>query len=505
MLTYSGVFMLSMCELRRVVSILHAYLPGSALKRIVLENVYTLILAFVDSNKNKTGILLSCDPEFARICKVKEPPATGSSTASFYEYIRAHLQGAVVSGIDIANENRQVRLDLNSQSDFWHLYLSILGSRSNIYLVDARERLIHCMRSLEETRRDLKLGEPWSDPPGSVPLIGSDRWIEIPDEVYLEAVCGAYDRLELEREAQFLARRISQALNKEKAVLNRKLTHLHEDLDRARLAETYRQKGELLKSVLHAIKPGDTCVTATDYRTGKKISIEIDPTISPERNLKEYFARYRKNSKGEKMIRHQLQRLQMSRDEIEKIEIRIESALHDVPPDVNALEEISAQQFVRRLISRYVPKQKGKTVPAKSKAKNEVPSRLRPKRYRTEDDLEIWVGKNDEGNDYLTTRLARGNDLFFHLEGYPGSHVILRTEGRTDPPAGSVLDACELAVHFSKMKNAGSADVHITPIKNVKKPKGAKPGLVYVRQGKTVHLRRDPARLQNILASRCDD
>jgi len=497
--------MLSMCELRRVVSILDEFLPGCVLKRIVPGNLYALIFVFVDSAKNKTGVLLSCDPEFARICTVREPSATDSSTASFYEYIRAHLQGAVVSGIDIADENRQVRLDLDSRSDSWHLYLSILGSRSNIYLVDDRERLIHCMRSLEETRRDLKMGEPWIDPPGSVPLEGSDRWIEIPDDVYLEAVCGAYGRLELEREAKLLARRISQALSKEKAVLNRKLANLHEDLDKARLAETYRQKGELLKSVLHTIKPGDDKVTATDYRTGRKVSIAIDPTISPGKNLKEYFARYRKDSRGEKMIRQQLQRLQISRGKIENIESRLESALHNIPPDVKALQEISAQQHVRRLISRYVPKQKRETVPAKSKAKNEVPSRLRPKRYRTEDDLEIWVGKNDEGNDYLTTRLARGNDLFFHLEGYPGSHVVLRTEGRPDPPSGSVLDACELAVHFSKMKNAGSADVHITPIKNVRKPKGAKPGLVYVRQGKTVHLRRDPGRLQNILASRCDD
>ena len=91
--------MLSMCELRRVVAILDESLPGSVLKRIVPGNIYTLVLAFVDSAKNKTGVLLSCDPEFARICTVRGPSATDSSTASFYEYIRAHLQGAVVSGI----------------------------------------------------------------------------------------------------------------------------------------------------------------------------------------------------------------------------------------------------------------------------------------------------------------------------------------------------------------------------------------------------------------------
>ena len=128
-----------------------------------------------------------------------------------------------------------------------------------------------------------------------------------------------------------------------------------------------------------------------------------------------------------------------------------------------------------------------------------------PRRYRTASGLEIWVGRSDEANDYLTTRLARGKDLFFHLAGAPGSHVILRTEGRDDPPGEAVLDACELAVYFSKQKNAGSAEIHVVPIKNVKKPKGAKPGLVYVTGGRSLHLRRESTRLVRVLAARIDD
>ena len=135
----------------------------------------------------------------------------------------------------------------------------------------------------------------------------------------------------------------------------------------------------------------------------------------------------------------------------------------------------------------------------------DLPRRLHPRRYRSRDDLEIWVGRSDEGNDYLTTRLARGNDLFFHLDGAPGSHVILRTEGRSDPPSESILDACELAVHFSKHKNAGSAEVHVVPIKQVKKPKGAKRGLVWVTGGRSIHLRREEKRLARLMDARIDD
>jgi predicted ribosome quality control (RQC) complex YloA/Tae2 family protein len=218
--------------------------------------------------------------------------------------------------------------------------------------------------------------------------------------------------------------------------------------------------------------------------------------------MKSYFARYQKEMRGEKIIRQQLEEVQKAQSAMEEIEQRLQEVLHCEPLDLGALENLASVKTVRRLLQRNQPNSKPSKSIARPKRKKEIPSRLLPKRYQTRDGLEIWVGRSDEGNDYLTTRLARGNDLFFHLEGNPGSHVILRTEGRSDPPAASLLDACELAVHFSKLKNTTRADVHMAPIKNVKKPKGAKPGLVFVRKGRTIHLKRDPKRLQNILASR---
>jgi len=204
------------------------------------------------------------------------------------------------------------------------------------------------------------------------------------------------------------------------------------------------------------------------------------------------------------VIEQQLEDLKGAQSELDAIEQRLREARQSAPTCLSAIQGLASQPGVRRLLGRHLPKGKPAAAPVQSSETRATPARLLPKRYKTQDGLEIWVGRSDEGNDHLTTRLARGNDLFFHLEGYPGSHVVLRTEGRSDPPPKSLLDACELAVHFSKLKNSGGADVHVAPIKNVKKPRGAKPGLVYVRSGKTIHLRRDPKRLQNILASRLD-
>ena len=491
--------MLSLRELWRAARIIQNRFAGAALKRVAQPDGLKLVLVF-ETPAGKSQVLISSKPEYARIC-LAAPPEPTDSPGSFFEYTRAHLPGASLSGIDISKENRQIRLRLQRGSESFSLILSILGARSNLYLLDAEGKILHSLRSLDETRRELKIGEPWTDPHGAALTEGIDRWEDLSDQEYLDAIGEFYDREERRNKAELLARRIEQALKKEKAFLERKAINLQEDLGKARQAEKHRHAGELLKNVLHTIRPGTDMVRAKDYQTGEVIEIPLDPKLSPAANLESYFALYQKELRGVKMIEQQLEELGSTRAEIDLMMRQLEKC-HGESFDIRTLEEMASQPKIRRLTQR--PKRKPRLSPARPAQKKEIPTRLLPKRYMTRDGLEIWVGRNDEGNDYLTTRLARGNDLFFHLEGYPGSHVVLRTEGRPDPPPKSVLDACELAVHFSKMKNAGSAEVHMAHIKDVKKPKGAKPGLVYVRSGKAVHLRRDSKRLQNILASRLD-
>ncbi len=496
--------MLRLCEFRRAAHQLQEKLVGGVLRRASQPEDQQVILTFEVSG-GKVHLLISTSPDYARFCLTALPEKT-PPPGSFCEYLRAHLHGTRFSGMDIRDGDRQVGIRLDRGEDRFTLVFSILGARTNLYLLDQQWKLVHSMRSLEDTRRELKIGDSWVDPHSIAPNEGTDRWEDVPDAEYLDAVCDAYDHLERKDRGQALLRRIEQALKKERSFLDRKAVHLQEDLGEAKKAEQSRHIGELLKGVLHTIQPGDEIVKARDYQTGEVVEIPVDPRLSPAANLESYFARYQKESRGVIMIEQQLSELQVSQGELNLIAEQARQAGNGEMPDVVTLERIAELPRVRRLLQRTSSRRKPGGEPARPVSqKKDIPSRLLPKKYRTQDGLEIWVGRSDEGNDYLTTRLARGNDLFFHLEGYPGSHVILRTEGRPDPPPKSLLDACELAVHFSKMKNAGNADVHMAHIKDVKKPKGAKPGLVYVRSGRTIHLRRDAKRLQNILASRLDE
>ena len=483
-------------------------ITGARLKRVDQAEPCALVFTF-DTDTGKIPLLFTCRPGYARLCL--EPDAEpAASQGSFCQYLRAHWTGCRVTGFDAVENDRQAVLRLKSGTDKCEIVFSLMGARSNIYLLDSGDRLVHALRPLDETRNELTIGEPWTPPRGVVVPEGFDRWEAVPDSDFLNEAALTCMTLERRGDAEDLARRIGQALKKENAFLDKKRVNLLEDLVLARQAQADLRRGELLKSVLHTVKPGSDRIEAMDYETGETVEIPLDARLSPAANLEKYFSRYHKEQRGERRISELLIELDSTRLKLDEIEKRASAAMLADIPDISALLEIAELPPVRRNLKRPQADQKKLPQtgipprPAGKSGKDEIPSKLRPKRYRTEEGLEIWVGRSDEGNDYLTTRLARGNDLFFHLEGYPGSHVVLRTEGRTDPSSKSVLDACELAVHFSKMKNAGSADVHVAPIKDVKKPKGAKAGLVYVRGGKSIRLKRIPKRLEDILTRRLD-
>ena len=96
------------------------------------------------------------------------------------------------------------------------------------------------------------------------------------------------------------------------------------------------------------------------------------------------------------------------------------------------------------------------------------------------------MGKSAAGNDHITTKLARPDDLWLHAEGMAGSHVLIRNPGRTEVPSGVLMKAASLAAYHSKGRSAGKVPVAYTRAKFVKKPKGAKPGLVTLSERKTV-------------------
>jgi predicted ribosome quality control (RQC) complex YloA/Tae2 family protein len=502
--------MLSLAELRRAVRLADA-LAGARVERVVQPDPLRVVLSLHGREAGEAHLLLSADPPTGRLSRLAERRAAPPKPPAFAQLLRARLGAARFAGARILGGDRQAALRFEGAEGVHELLLSLLGPRSNVYLLDAEERVIGALRPLAETRRDLALGQAWRSPASAPPPAGEDRFAAEPDEGFFAALEAAARAREERDEGESLRRRVERALRRGAQSLEKKIGLLRGDLAAGEETAALRRQGELLKGALARVRPGDRSVRARDFETGEEVEVALDPALAARANLEALFARARKAERRAARALREQGDAAARREELAALE-RDFAAL---AADASALERFAARPEVARLLARFAPERAAQAAggaPAPGGAaprrrvfrlgREEVPARLAPRVYRASGGLEIWVGRSDEGNDLLSTRLARGNDLFFHLDASPGSHVVLRTEGRADPPSESVLEACELAVHFSRHRKVTEAHVLVASIKNVRKPKGAKPGLVFVSGGRSVRLRRDPERLERVLASR---
>jgi predicted ribosome quality control (RQC) complex YloA/Tae2 family protein len=500
---------LSLAELRRAAALLDRTRRGARVDKIVQSDDASLALLLSGSDalppQDRLVLHLCAKAGVARIAALRALPPALATPPQLAQWLRAHLDGARLRSVQLEGADRQVRLRFDTRAEKLSLLFSILGPRSNVYALDAEDRLVASARPLRETRRDLVLGEPWRPPEGGPPSESVDRFAAAPDDALLAEIERHYAEREERADEASLARRIAQALRKQRAAIERKSRLAREDAGRGAEAGQWKRYGELVAAHLAELKPGERVLRTNDFETGEPLEVALDPTRSPAENKDEYFRRAKRAERTAVKAAQEVAEAEERLARLAALEARVAAA----GEDADALVRLAEEPELARLVERFAPRPAAASAQPEKKArewrlgKTVLPTRLTPKVYKTADGLEIWVGKNDEGNDLLTTRLARGTDLFFHLEGNPGSHVILRTEGKgEDAPSESVLDAAELAVHFSRAKNATRASVHVAPIKHVTKPSGAKPGLVYVSRGKTIQLRREPARLARVLGAR---
>ena len=488
--------MLSLAELRRSIRLLEPLVVGRRVQRLIQPDDDSVALELFgwDDEAGESGkfwLTLSAHPKLARLA-LSDAPTAPPWPPDFAAFMKARANRARVLGLRLVNDDRLAALLIESKEGRFELLLSLMGPRSNLYALDADGKV---QAALKESKR---IGKVWENPPRPENASeGADRWADLSDESFLAGVQAHFASEHAALEFDANRRRLASALKKEVDFATRRAKKLEQDLEEAKQAREQKRQGELLKQVMNTIDKGDTHVLVRDYETGEDVNVELDPTLTPAENMEKYFKKYHKGLVGTNMLGQQLEITKSYLSELTELQGRLEAITEPAE-----LQKLAVTSLVKELTDKHVPTAPPVRPPKKKPEKKDVPGRMMPRRYKTADGLEVWVGKSDAGNDYLTTKLAGGNDWFFHVEGYPGSHTVLRTGGRKDPPQESVLEAAELCVHFSKLKNATKVDVHVVAIKNVHKPKGAKPGLVHVSQGKSIGLRRDPNRLQRIMDAR---
>ncbi len=259
--------------------------------------------------------------------------------------------------------------------------------------------------------------------------------------------------------------------------LRRKMAIQEKELAATYDRERLRQLGDIVTANIHSIKRGQKVLQAEDFydEDMKIIDIPLSEVLSPQQNAAKFYKDYTRMKNAERELKHQL--------EIGAGELAyLESVLEELSraDSEQALEEIRQELQA----GGYLRKDNGK--------KRIKQSKLQPIRFESTDGIGIYVGRNNRQNDELTFKLARKDDIWLHAQKVHGSHVIIAANGR-EVPDDTITQAAQLAAYHSEAAQGQNVAVDVTPVKQVKKPNGAKPGMVVYYTYRTVYVNPKPS------------
>lgn len=263
---------------------------------------------------------------------------------------------------------------------------------------------------------------------------------------------------EIRQKTAALRQTLQMFLNKDYKKYDLQLKQLED----TKKKETYQLYGELITAYGYSVPEGSVSMEAEDYHTGKMIKIPLDPTIPVIANGKRYFDKYAKLKRTNEAL---TQIIGQTKEEIDHLESILTS-----------LDMVKNEADIAELKKEMVDSGYSKTA-GNQKKHPKRESKSTPLHYLSSDGLDIYVGKNNYQNEYLTLKFAEGDDYWFHAKKLPGSHVILKANGKQISDK-TFEEAASLAAHYSKAEGAAKVEVDYVQRKHIKKPAGSKPGYV---------------------------
>lgn len=272
----------------------------------------------------------------------------------------------------------------------------------------------------------------------------------------------------LNQKSQSMIKVIETKLERSQKKLAKQKYELLEAKDR----DKYKIYGDLISANIYSIEKGSSQIEVENFYSEnmEKIKIPLNKKYSAAENAQRYYKKYSKLKNASSLLGKQILETQ---DEINYLEQVLNSI--DNCEEIDELEEIR-EELIKEGYLKSNRKNKKKTI-----------SKTKPLHYLSQDGFNIYVGKNNRQNDYLTLKFAHREDLWLHAQKIPGSHVIVKSEGESIPDT-TLEEAAILAAYYSKGKHSSNVAVDYTHKKNVKKPKGAKTGMVIYENFSTIFV-----------------
>ena len=254
--------------------------------------------------------------------------------------------------------------------------------------------------------------------------------------------------------------------------LSRKINNQRAELEQCAKREELRVMGDLISANLYQIEKGAPAITLQNFyeEDQPSVTIKLDPALTPSQNAQKYYKEYRKAKTAEEKLNEQIDLANRELAYLDSVLDVLSRA--DTEQDLTEIRaELQEQGYLR----------------ASRDKKQKQPAVGAPMKFTTTDGFTVLVGRNNRQNDRLTMKLAKNQDIWFHVKNIPGSHTVLVTEGKTPTPA-AMEEAATLAAMHSRAKDSAQVPVDYTQVRNVSKPQGAKPGMVIYVNYKTIFV-----------------
>lgn len=261
----------------------------------------------------------------------------------------------------------------------------------------------------------------------------------------------------------------------------KKLAALEQDLAHAENAEEQRMLADTIMANIYQLRKSQTQAELINIYDGESVTVQLSPILSPTENAQAYYKRYNKYKRAQSEVALQI----TATEEMLQYLASLDSSLLTATSK-SEIEEIRQEMIAADLIKVI------------GKKKKSALQKSQPLHIRISEDTDLYIGKNNRQNDYVTFSIGGPRDLWFHTKDIPGSHIILKT---TLPEAREedIALAVELAAYFSKAREGSSVPVDCVQRRYVKKPSGSKPGFVIFTNQKTYYATPDAQKLEKYL------
>ncbi len=438
----------SSAELTGLLSEILGEASGWHIKKIYQPDAATLVFSFQES---KRRLLVCTGLGLGRIYLTGIHEKMDESPAPFAQQLRKHLSGERFFGFAKEKGERLFALMIGQHQ----LWARLFGQRGFL-LCNGDGTVLGSLGFADAPRPSEVFSPPLPAGLTEKPVLIEGSLCAAIESRYTKI--GEAARLEQDR------RIIISAANAEMKKIKNLIGGLERDRANLQGFSAYKGYGDLCRTYYHELKRGLSMISLTDPATGEAVAIPLSPKLSPKENVELLYKKYKKYVTGM---------------------VKLEKTLATACERQTVLEgKIVAAQAANAVESLGVSTVK------KTKKKKPVPKDSEGAAFRkfvSADGYDMFVGRNDRQNDELV-KMGKGNDLWFHIRDFPGSHVLVRVKRGADVPRGTIEEAARLAVKYSSRAQEGKGTVVYTNVKYLKKPKGAKPGAVLVTREKTLSV-----------------